>query len=173
VAADETADDALLTGLESNAVALLEQATNRYFGGPKGFTEVFDGGLTNFFLKESPVTTPAPTVDEWDGTAWVAVPAADWEVDRRVVVRTDRRPWPNGSRRYRVKYTAGYVEEPGDVRQAVMEIVAWKYRQRKREGLRSETLGSYSYTLALTGSIDLAKIPAAAEVIEHWRQGWP
>lgn len=60
-----------------------------------------------------------------------------------------------GRANYRAVYSAGYATCPEDLAQAIAELAAVLYLRRGyNPGLQSESLGSYSYTLAPAGSYD-------------------
>ncbi|HEY8414803.1 MAG TPA: phage head-tail connector protein, partial [Thermaerobacter sp.] len=76
-------------------------------------------------------------------------PEQDYVVDSRaglVILRRGR--WADGILRWQVDYTAGYaatVEEvPGDVRQAVLQLVAAWYNRRDA-GIITEWIGDYRW----------------------------
>lgn len=65
-----------------------------------------------------------------------------------------------------VEYTGGYTTTPYDVEQAVLMMASRLYKGRTRdEGVQSESLGGYSYTLRSSGEIDAA----AKEMLAGWR----
>jgi len=164
-----TEDDALLTDLEARAQAFLEMQTGRYFGAPKEFVEVLDGGREALRLLEEPRDDDPTTIEEWDG-AWIDN-LDDVDVTTFWVFRQDRTCWPGGRRHYRVTYTAGYEpdEVPGDIAQAALDLIADKYRYRGNEGLQSETLGQYSYTRADYTRADIERIPGVQTTVDAWR----
>jgi len=51
-----------------------------------------------------------------------------------------------GIRNYRFTYTAGYATIPTDLEQACLDICVYIYNVRKNSGMKSESLGEYSYT---------------------------
>lgn len=172
-------DDALLNDLEARAVALLQRECNRYFGAVAETTEYVIGrGTSDLWLAEVPVAIPT-TVTERSaaGDEGDTITAAD---DDGYVLRTGDRDarlvrksngeWGNGHE-YEVAYQRGYAAgtEPGDVQQAVIDIVTRTYKRRGSEGLRSETVGGYSYTLADDDG-ELVISPFTQSVIRTWRR---
>ena len=56
--------------------------------------------------------------------------------------------WPRGTGNIKVVYTAGYSTVPGDLAAACRILVAWMWSSRDNGmPVKSEKLGSYSYTL--------------------------
>lgn len=51
-----------------------------------------------------------------------------------------------GVRNYRFTYTAGYTTVPYDLEEACLELCVYIYKDKQSKGLKSETLGEYSYT---------------------------
>lgn len=103
------------------------------------------------------------------GTCYMTVPdrnAVEWlcDHDRGMldIVRLQRY-WPEDGHGGKlpaawqsvcVDYTGGYATVPDDVEQACLRAAAFLYRNRKRdEGVSSESLGDYSYTLRDTGTL--------------------
>lgn len=169
-----TADDMLLVDLEKRAVVWIERQTDRYFGPPAATTETISGrGTGTVYLKELPAASPAPVVDLDLGSGYTVVPLADYTLDQGAVYHDTY--WPFGRRNIRVTYTRGYAPgtEPGDIKQLVLDVVALLYRRAKRkaDGLQSETIGDYSYTLgADKGEDPLMSIPTAEATLDAWRR---
>lgn len=166
------AHDDALTALEAGAVAFMETQTNRYFG-PIVQGEVRridgDGGDVLYLADVSAVTS----IETYDGAAWVALDAAEYDVvaPRRPagLTRVYRLPefgeWPNGRRLVRLTADFGYAEgqEPKDVRDAVAALVAWAFGGGA-PGLKSESVGGYSYTRAA-----LEELPGVKATIDSYR----
>ena len=112
----------LIEELERAAVAFMERETGRYFGPPQTVTETFSGiAGRRLLLRDKP--TGAVTVTE-NGVATTAFTA-----DGRVLLHTVTwSPYVD----IRVTYQRGYAEgkEPGDIRGAVMQMVAHLYENR-------------------------------------------
>lgn len=170
-----TADDALLTAMEVRAVAWVERQTDRYFGPAIEVTETLSGsGLPWLYLREPPAATPAIVIDLDAGSGFVVVDPGDYGLEDTTVYHDTL--WPTGYRNIQATYTHGYAPgaEPGDIRQLVMDLVAYIYRRAKRQdqGLTSERIGDYSYALADVGSDDwlVASIPTAGATLDAWRR---
>lgn len=179
----EAGVDTLLTSLEARAVDLVQRETERYFGASESHTEILLGnGSTVLWLKERPSALTSVEERLGPGDAWVAVGENDedgWELRTpssdtagKRLLRKNGHLWlPNYE--YRIIYTFGYAagDEPPEIRQAVIDLVALKYHERGREGLRSETIGDYSYTALAdgVGKRDLYAVPGIARILLRWR----
>lgn len=69
--------------------------------------------------------------------------------------------WPSGTGNLRVAYTAGYVDVPDDLAQAVNQLAAWMRVAAPRGGIipTNESLGRYSYGLGQVASTGLSSAP--------------
>jgi hypothetical protein len=69
--------------------------------------------------------------------------------DRNVGILFAPGTWIEGTQNIFVDYTAGYSTVPDAIVDACIQLVVWKYRQSQRDsGLKSESLGDYSFTAA-------------------------
>lgn len=69
--------------------------------------------------------------------------------------------WQRGYKNYRVTYTAGHDATPEPIAQATAELCAAVYASRNvNPNIQSESLGSYSYTLAAGNSFDRLSVPS-------------
>jgi hypothetical protein len=140
------------------AVAYVERYTGRYFGAVAEIVETLDGsGADVLWLRETPAATPAILVESRASDTWETVDLDDhpYETDGRQLYLSGG--WTYGRRNVRVTYTAGYAagEEPADIRQVVMELVAKMYQFR---------------TPVVTGTI-VAEIPhGARDTLNRWRR---
>ena len=173
----------LLTALESQAVAVVQRETGRYFGAAVAHTDVVVGdGTGTLRLQERPSAITSVEERRRAGDAWTAIAeGADDGFELRtladvptpsMLLRKNGRTWKRGYE-YRVVYTFGYTPgaEPGDIRLAVKQVVSLLYNERGREGLRGESIGDYSYSVMATavGRRELASIPGLAETLADWR----
>lgn len=176
----EDGDDDVILELERNAVAFVETQTGRYFGPLVEATEEIDGsGTGKLWLSEIPADNPD---DDYDGPL-VLVSGAPIGSDAlavesfalrtkgrdSVLVRTDGETWLSGYE-YVVNYWKGYAagEEPGDIRQLVLDLVSAKWQGMDDVLLKSETVGGYSYTRF--DASDLAGIVGGQATIDAWRR---
>ena len=181
ISAEDTAHDALLTDLEARAVEWVERQTGRYFGPPAETTEVLCGtGARRLWLAEPPVSVAEVVEYAYPGAEGVIIdPAAPDGYEIRTggnegwLVRRGGVWWPGYE--YRVRYTRGYPagQEPADIRQLVLDLVALKWSIRGKDGLQSESIGGYSYTRSafhIADDGDLKSIPGALRTIQSWRR---
>lgn len=168
------ADDPILEQLEAAAVAFVERQTSRYFGPVQETTETLDGsGRVVLWLSEPPtkveaVTLTLSTIAIGDSTQELG--PDDYEVEGRKLVRKHG-IWPKGERAVRVHYTRGYApgEEPADIRQVVIDLVAARYRQRGSEGIASKKVGDLAITFT---AADAARVPGVAATLAAWRSAY-
>lgn len=159
IAADDASQDDLLTQLESQAAAWVEQATGRRWDQPIPRVEkIWGTGTATLYLSG----TPAPVNADAAGVIVVAVRSrilarpTEWDIllDFELsgpfsLVRTDGYIWHPGIQ-YEVTYHDGFLTAPGDVQGLVIDLV-----RIARNGLagaseaaiKSESIGDYSYTI--------------------------
>lgn len=130
VKADEAEDADLLRGLEAAAVEVVQQRAG-YVGPAREFVDElpYRGGVVEL----SEVPTGAVALEEWDGTDWVAVSAANFYTSGRLVYLTGNRLYV-APRRLRATYTAGLGENekpPEWAKMAVRLLVAHWYTNRE------------------------------------------
>jgi hypothetical protein len=172
LAVDSTTYDEVLEDYEAAAVAQIESATHRYFGPPEDVTVVVRGsGARNIWLDEAPLASPAVTVGELTGVADEdpeGSAVTGFVVRDRALYRTDGSVWARGYE-YVVTMRRGYAvgAEPADVRAEVLRLVGLRWAERGREGLKSETIGGYSYTADTDGEDPGPAVSQA--IIARWR----
>lgn len=169
-----------LEKLEEAAVAFVETQTGRYFGPPEEYTEQLAGrGVGSLWLSSRPVAGDGPLVVLEERS----YPGSDpqplvIDEDFGIVLHSDDAElvrfggclgWPRGYS-YTATYRRGYApgEEPADIRQLVIDLVAVRYSMAGREGLRSESVGGYSYTRF--GDSDLDAVMGGSATIDIWRR---
>lgn len=163
-----TTHDAALTALEERAVAIVERSLDWYFGPPRPAVEILDGTNTwRMFLRQPPVggevvlSTRSSVRDPWR-----EIEAVDWEIDGRGLYCAPGHLWARGRRNFRAEYEEGFSEPPGDVVQLVYDLVAGIWKRRGSEGLLSERIGDYNYTLA-----DVQRSDRWVSVRMAWKRG--
>lgn len=164
-------DEDLLKALISRVSAAVEKLTGRWFI-IREITEYFSADPRDamLFLSKVPVVEDSVAVED---TIYGTDISSEANLDPDVGSLLRTYGWSPGPRRYKVTYESGYgktpEELPGDIRQAVLEILAHKYQHRTQPGVTSETIGDYSYTLG--GGADIgAGIPGSAlEVLNRYR----
>lgn len=163
-----SADDAVLTALEQAAVEFVQNFTGRYFGPPDETTEIFDGVYPSraLYPLEVPFGTPAPVLESRNSdNTWTAIDPVDYElIGSGFYPLSD---FPTGTRNIRITYTRGYEagEEPADIRAAVINIVGAMYSARGSGGMKSETIGGYSYTRGV-----LEDDPVLYQSLSSWQR---
>lgn len=176
-------ENANLVALEKAAVEFVQTQTRRYFGPVKDFEEVITGtGAEHIWLRAVPVDQPdfdytsaIVSVDERQYPDSVPLAIEDFEVlplDGEVqLVRHGGGLWTDGMK-YVVTYRMGYEPgtEPADIRQLVKDLVAHRWSSMGREGLKSETLGGYSYTAFDFDTEDLTGVPGGDATIRAYRR---
>lgn len=132
----------LLLGLASGLV-------RRYTG--QLFDEVTDEALTLdgngtpvLLLPELPVNDVASVVEDPRGDALALADDTDFEWSEKGILTRLSGCWRRRARWYVVTYSHGYAEIPGDVKGVVLRVAARGITNP--EGVRQETLGSYSYS---------------------------
>ena len=164
-------NNTLLEELERRAVAFVESQTGVQFSFNNAYTTTVPGtGTAVLFLPRAPAgaITEVREIASIGETGTEIVEADDdgFVVRGSRLVRKRGSVW-SSEYEYALTYPAGWAagEEPGDIRQLVMDLVAAKWRQRGKEGTRSESISGYSYTMA-----DLMELPQYAATINSYRR---
>lgn len=144
-----TDDDLLLTLLESQAAAFVNSQTERNWGAPADRTEFIKGlGIPTLYLRGhvdgAIVSVRRRAMNAAD---FEDVDVADYIVRGDTLMTTGAR-WSH-LYEYEVVYSDGYELgfAPADIRALVADLVAVAYSGLGEEGVKSETIGDYSYTL--------------------------
>lgn len=145
----DTTDDLLLTLLESQAAAYVEAQIGRRYSEPQDRTEFIKGlGVETLYLGghaaagiESVRSRPLTGRDFED------VEAEDYDVRGDTIVLLGGR-WSH-LYEYEVVYSDGYDlgSAPADIRALVADLVSIAFAALGEEGVKSESIGDYSYTL--------------------------
>ena len=97
----------------------------------------------------------------------VEINSADWWWGEDFTDWPARRRWPQSWQGILVEYTAGYSTIPDDLEQICIEMVSDAYNARGQDvSVSSESIGSYSYTLAQQVNID----DTTAKRLAQWRE---
>ncbi|BDG61923.1 head-tail connector protein [Caldinitratiruptor microaerophilus] len=137
-------DDPLVSRLISRASAAVERYTGRVFI-HTDLAERHDGGSHLLFLRQRPVVAVTRVTDLSTG---ITLAADEYTLDglAGLLIRNVGE-WDRGLRRWEVQYTAGFgpteADVPGDVKQAVLHLVAAWYHRRD-PGVTAERIGDYS-----------------------------
>lgn len=109
----EDADAPVLRQLEEAAVKAIEQMTGRYYGVEDTITEVIPFRGFPLTLANEPNGGVITTLEQWDGSAYTTVDAANYYVWNSFVFSEGS--WDTLSlTRFRVTYPAGYTVDPLD-----------------------------------------------------------
>lgn len=174
--------DELLADLEARAVAMLETEAERHFGESTTLTEYARGrGSDELRLNEAPTAITSVHYRLHPGDTWTEIAEGDDDgfelvapsttAGKAVLRRKFTLTWSRAYE-YRVIYDFGYTagSEPGQIRQAVLDLVALKFYERGREGLESYKAGDVSWkVLAFNGRRDIGAVPGLARTVERWR----
>lgn len=172
----------VLREMERAAVAFVETQTGRYFGPRIEHEEIVIGKGTNRLwlldiAADADLTDPyfdaQIVVEERQYAGGDATLVTDY--DTRVVrgeaylVRHAGCFWTKGYE-YVVTYMKGYEqgEEPADIRKVVIALVRNAWTIHENGGLRSETLGGYSYAFGAADLFDLVDTDRAT--LDAWRR---
>lgn len=177
--------DILINEMIPRALAFIETYTGRYFGETSGTEEIVPGtGTRSLWLTDLPVSEDSPADEipsvvehENPGDAGTTILADDDNgftlrtkgVEARLV-RKGGGVWTRGYE-YAVAYTRGYEVDagPADIEQVVIDLIGLRLNTGgERAGLRSETIGGYSYTRF--GDGDLDALPGAQSTLDAWRR---
>ncbi len=146
-AASDTTFDTLLTRLLSAASRQIDAYCGRGIA-QAAYADALDGsGTPVLFPTESPlVSVTAITRDD------EAVDLSTVTVYPDYLRLTDGSVWTRGARNVAVSYTAGFYDSgtadpPADIEDACVQLVAFKFTRRGREGLDSERVAQQSDAL--------------------------
>jgi hypothetical protein len=168
-------DSGILEEMIARATAFVETQTRRYFG-EKTARTVYVSGTGGRFLRlaEAFVGSPADIEERpYPGGTLTTIPIASYEVRQdgsaSALVRIDGAVWARGYE-YAVVVEQGYDPEevPGDIVDVVIGLVGVKLKFQGHEGMRSESIGGYSYTRF--GDDDLDAVPGAKATLAAWRR---
>lgn len=130
---ESVAEDANLSRHIKAASAWIRSYLNRDVTS-SSYTETLDGtGTATLMVGEYPITAVASVT--------VGGLAVTGVVGRQATLaRTDGGTFPAGIGNVVVTYTAGYATVPEDIAQACLEMVAWRFDERKRIGHASKSI---------------------------------
>lgn len=154
-----TVDEALLERLIASASQFIENWLNRKV---LIHTEqvLLDGlGQTELFLPEPNIT--AIQSISMNGQE---IQASDYFlVDGEVIL--ERGCFNRGRRNIKVVYEAGFNTVPADIEQAVIDLVALRYKERDRIGIQSKTLAGETVSYFIG---DLS--PSAKSILQRYKR---
>lgn len=140
-----TSDDALLSRLITAASSWVRTYCNRDFTS-QSYTDTLDGtGNAWQVMKQYPVTAVASV--SFSGVAQAITGLVI--TNTRSLTFTDGTLWEKGRGNVSVTYAAGYSTTPADIEQAVIEIVALRYREKNRIGTTTVNTRGESVTFSV------------------------
>ena len=147
----DTASDTLLTDL----LARLQEAAESYLDRKiesATYTEQKDGdGTDKLVTHQWPIISVTSLHDDTDRnfTAAFLIAAADYVLYKdRGLIRLDGLTFASGIQNVKIVYVAGYATVPTDLVQALIELVADRFRQKENQGLESLSIGAYSVSFS-------------------------
>jgi hypothetical protein len=151
-------DDARLNGYINRATDMIEQYCQRRFLSTAYTNELYSGDNTYYLYTRNWPITALSALSWGSGSvgsrSFEAVDTSNYAIETQGA--KDRGAiysevgFPNGSDNIRISYTAGYTQAniPGYIKEACLELVSYLYgRSKATPGMKSETLGRYSYTV--------------------------
>lgn len=169
--------DSQLEDLVDAASAQAEAFTGRKLAA-RDYAWALNGtGEPDLFVPEWPLNTittleingaEIPARTTWDGSGYVL------EADMGLI-RLSGYVFYRGMGNVEVSANAGYAAAPEDLRQAVIELAAWKAKQSSMQGIGQDWLGKTSEAKPQNmGTLGLVKgIPAdLAEVLGRYARRW-
>lgn len=178
-----SANEVMLEGLDADSLdwlinaasSFIESFCKRVFtnsGAVVTETIYLNGnGLDKLLLPNFPVADDATIrVYEFDTVTQTVLTSltehTDYEVDFTAGALITGQ-WPNGFKNIKVTYSHGFTTAtmPWDLKNACLELVKVLYANKDKAGLKSESIGSYSYTKESTGQYLFNGLPVPAEVI--------
>lgn len=130
---DKPASDELLTMLIDNASAFIENYTNRTFAITE-YTEVKDGtGGAKMPVYYAPITElKSVKINDLAQTGYKNTESLVWFINGNL--------FASGTMNVELIYDAGFATVPNDVKQACIDLTAYKFKQKDRIGLQTKTL---------------------------------
>jgi len=134
------AETATLRLLEQAAVAAIQKRTGRYLGiAAAAVVEDIRFRGWPLQLANEPTGGAITSLEQWDGSAWSTVAAADYYVSGSFIWSNATTPatTPVPPTRYRATYPAGYAgtapvwAAPADIQQAVLLLVGHWFENRE------------------------------------------
>lgn len=154
---DDESEDELLTDLEARAAAWVEEQTERRWQAPETRTEVIEPkGRSRFLRLNGHVDDPDEVValrrraingGEWEDVDADLDDPADAEFERRGDLLVHRNGMVPRGFEYEATYENGWGTAPLDIQDLVIDLIGIAYSGLGEEGVKSESLGDYSYTL--------------------------
>lgn len=184
-------DDARLNGFINRATDIIESYCGRRFISTTYTNEVYSGDGSQFLeLRNFPVTTLSQLqmrTGDFSAPNWETIDTALYQLkteggqDRGIIYLAspgllvagfNDSGFIKGTNNFRTTYTAGYAfaSLPNDLQEVCIEIVSYLFNRRKATpGMRSETLGRYSYTMEPSGGASIIKRLGLNDILDLYR----
>jgi hypothetical protein len=144
---------AILAGVET-WITETAAANGRAVAKETARVDLLDGtGSARLFLPRRPVIAVTTIkVDgnarpTWDASTLVAASGYRVYLDTGIVKRLSDAEWTEGLQNVQVTYDVGYAAIPANLKLGVLTMAAYFAGEGGGKGLKSETLGKYSYTM--------------------------
>lgn len=145
--------DQILVDLEARAAAYVERMTGRRWSAPADLVKVVQGrGSRTLWLPGRVASDPQVVVVRERaiyGGVWRVMDVDEYEVrEGESLVRLDGAPWSKLAE-YELSFSDGFPigEAPQDIQDLVIDLVSIAYSGFVDDGVKSESIGDYSYTL--------------------------
>lgn len=146
IANTETAQDVLLQDLIMRIGTWAERYCDRSFA-KATYTEQRDGdGTATLLVRQWPLLSVTSLYDDPIRVFGAAtqIAAADFALySNQGMIRLDGLVFSAGIQNVKITYEAGYADIPEDLQQALIELVADRFRNKENQGIRSLAIGSY------------------------------
>lgn len=144
-----TTEDSKLTTIVAATNTFVETYCNRAFEEAEYTEELYDGpGSSVLCLKNWPVSEVAEViVEDTEVEERTEIDGEGYYLDAEAGILHNNDLWNRGRGIITVTYTAGYETIPDDLKFAVLELASYFRNMSGKSGIRSESLGSYSYSL--------------------------
>ena len=160
----DTSQDAKLTAILAGVEAWITEtaaANGRAIVRETGRVDLLDGtGSFRLFLPRRPVIlvtsikVDGNATPTWDASTVVAASGYRVYADTGIVKRLSDAEWTEGLQNVQVTYDVGYAAIPANLKLGCLTMAAYFAGEGGGKGLKSETLGKYSYTMQ-----DVEQIP--------------
>jgi len=168
-----TDDDTLIEELIDSVSAQIEKWCRRKFLS-RSFTEYHDGGGYSYvFVDNPPITAVASVYDdsdrEWTSSDLVSATYyttdGSYADEGRIQLWQGKLYFYDGVKNVKVTYTGGYSSVPADVEMACHALVSMWFNIRDKQGLTSESISDYKYTLSDEEDLKSGGLPASIQML--------
>lgn len=141
-----TNEDAVIDFIIPRVSELVKSYCNRKFVDhwDSAKTEIFNGGVKQFILAETPIVSIISVQGSTDyGQTWTDLTQyKEWVQEDDTILSLDASGYfPKLIKGYKVVYTAGYEDVPGDLEAAILDLITY-YRRHEGNIHSAKTPGS-------------------------------